>query len=93
MTVKNQRHFFLRCVLTLALLTGTASVQAIAQLTGTFSVQSIVLLAGMTAAQTTDENGDIDMEALGLSLAELFDLEVTIATGVKQSVARAPSVT
>ena len=47
----------------------------------------------MTAAQTTDENGDIDMEALGLSLAELFDLEVTIATGFKQTVARAPAVT
>ncbi len=93
MTVKNQRHFFIRSVLTLALLSGTASVQAIAQLTGTFSVQSIVLLAGMTAAQTTDENGDIDMEALGLSLAELFDLEVTIASGFKQTVARAPAVT
>jgi len=93
MSVKNQRHFFLRCVLTLALLTGPGSVQAIAQLTGTTSIQSLVLLVSMAAAETTHENGDIDMDSLGLSLAELFDLEVTIASGFKQTVARAPAVT
>jgi outer membrane cobalamin receptor len=93
MPIKNQQYFFLNWILTIVLLTGPSSVQALTQLNGTFSVQSIVLLAGMAAAETADENGDIDMEALGLSLAELFDLEVTIATGVKQSVARAPSVT
>jgi outer membrane receptor protein involved in Fe transport len=92
MTVKNQR-FFLRCVLTLALLTGMASVQALTLLTGTTSVQTLVMLAGMTAAQTTDENEDIDTNSLGLNLSDLFNLEVSIATGVKQSVARAPSVT
>ncbi|RKZ52244.1 MAG: TonB-dependent receptor [Candidatus Parabeggiatoa sp. nov. 3] len=93
MSVKNQRHFFLRCVLTLALFTSTAEVQAIAQLTGTTSIQSLVLLVSMAAAETTNENGDIDMDSLGLSLAELFDLEVTIATGAKQTVAKAPAVT
>jgi iron complex outermembrane receptor protein len=93
LTVKNERHFFLRSVLTTALVTGTTSVQARAELTGTTSVQTLVLLAGMAAAQTADEKGDVDIDSLGLSLAELFDLEVTIATGVKQSVARAPSVT
>ncbi len=94
MTVKNQRHFFIRCILTLALFTtGTAEVQAITQLTGTTSIQSLVLLVSMAAAETTDEKGDIDMDSLGLSLAELFDLEVTIASGFKQTVARAPAVT
>lgn len=94
MTVKNQQRFFLSSVLTIALLTGTTSVQALAQLTSTTaSIQSLVLLAGITAAQTIDENEDIDIESLGLSLAELFDLEVTIATGAKQTVAKAPAVT
>lgn len=93
MTITNQQHFFLRSVLTIALLTGTAPVQALALLTGTTSVQTLVLLAGMAAAQTTDEHEDIDIDSLGLSLAELFDLEVTIATGAKQTVAKAPAIT
>jgi iron complex outermembrane receptor protein len=89
MAIKNQRLFFLRSVLTLALLTGGANVQA---LTGTTSVQSLVMLVGMAATQTTDENFEVDFDSLGISLAELFNLEVSIATGVKQSVAKAPSV-
>ncbi|EDN70072.1 Outer membrane receptor for ferrienterochelin and colicins [Beggiatoa sp. PS] len=48
---------------------------------------------GMTAAKTMNENEDIDIESLGLSLADLFNLEVTIASGFKQTVARAPAVT
>jgi iron complex outermembrane receptor protein len=47
----------------------------------------------MLATQTTSENGDVDFDSLGLSLAELFNLEVTIAAGFKQSVAKAPAVT
>jgi len=85
----NQRHFFLRSVLTLTLLMGGANVQAV---TGTTSVQSLVMLVGMVATQTPNENGDVDFDSLGISLAELFNLEVSIATGVKQTVAKAPSV-
>jgi outer membrane cobalamin receptor len=96
MIITNQPHFFFKffkIVLITTLLTSTPSVQALTQLNGTASIQALILLAGMAASQVIDENEDIDMDSLGLSLAELFDLEVTIATGVKQTVARAPAVT
>jgi len=98
MTITNRQHFFLSCVLSFTLLINPLSVQALTPFTNTASIQFLVLLAGMAASQIANENEEIDneeidIETLGISLAELFDLEVTIATGFKQTVARAPSVT